>query len=987
MIPAVKSPDVMAVSYQNFLDHLRVAGFSGDLETGLGHRLVQSTDNSIYQIVPDAVAYPRSIADLQLIASRAREEQHRSIILRPRGGGTGTNGQSLGNGVIVDMSRHMNKILAIDPVRRVAIVQPGVVKDQLQKALKPYGLFFPPELSTSNRATIGGMISTDASGQGSVLYGKTRDHVRAVKLVLSDGSVLDTGAHGDLDLAQELDALERDVAERWLRDVPQLNRNVTGYDLGHLRKADGSLDLNSVICGSEGTLGLIAEAELALTPIPDHMGLVTIVYADFVSMLRETKKFLGFGAASVEVVDERVLGLARTDAAGEKVAHFFKPSADGRFGSACMVEFVADSADGLEQQMLRLVEAVKADGQYLSLATTNSRADIADIWAMRKRAVGILGNVTGTSAPVAFVEDTAVPPDQLADYIQEFRALLDRFGLGYGMFGHADSGVIHVRPDMDLYVPERREQVQAISDSVYALTQKYGGVLWGEHGKGVRGAYTRAFFGELYPAIQRVKALFDPHEQFNPGKIASNFGPLTDVGDVPMRGEREAGLARAHSDGYSRALKCNGNGACFDFEFDAPMCPSWKATRDRRQSPKGRATLVREWLRLVQAEEGTQSGTRSRSWRPRLFAWGSKGADFSHEVKAALDTCLGCKACKGTCPVKVDVPAFKSRFLEQYHTRYWRTPADRLIAEIELFLPLLPLVAPVYRLMANTKLGQSGLRLLGLEALPSLPKTLLKSDLAERGVGALSPPDIGALSPRERQDLVAIVPDAFVAIFEPALLLDLVDLLQGLGFRPFIVRVQNGKPLHAKGLLKRFDAVARRTAARLRAYDALGVPLIGVDPAMTLVYRDEYAPIVDGAVNVKTIEEFLSQNLHRLADARRDAGAMKARLANHCTATSNLSASSRQWGEVLAAAGIAAQTESLGCCGMAGTFGHEAKNRRLSQQIYGLSWRSRVEEPSLEAGELVATGLSCRCQAEKESDARLRHPVSLILEQLRARGA
>jgi FAD/FMN-containing dehydrogenase/Fe-S oxidoreductase len=986
MLPVLPNKNALKRLYRDYLEAILAAGFTGECESGLGHRMLQSTDNSIYQIVPDAVVYPRGTEDLQILARVVSQPEFTQIVLRPRGGGTGTNGQSLGNGIVVDVSRHMNRILEIDPERRVALVQAGVVKDQLQKALREHGLFFPPELSTSNRATIGGMISTDASGQGSVLYGKTRHHISSISLVLRDGTLLETGK-AELDpsplasaITQELDGLEQQYAGLWGEHIPQLNRNVTGYDLAHLRRADGGLDLASVIVGSEGTLGLIATAELKLTPIPKHTGMVTVVYPDFVAMLKETPGLMGFGAASIEVVDQRVLDLSRGDASGAAVSGFFKPGSDGTPpGGAFIIEFVGDTAEDVEARMAQLMDYVTAQGNHLSMASTLLESDIVAVWSMRKRAVGMLGNVKGKRAPVPFVEDTAVPPEMLPDYIAGFRAVLDEEGLSYGMFGHADAGVLHVRPDLDLSQAADRAKMRRVSDAVFALTHAYGGVLWGEHGKGVRSAYSPEFFGPLYPAVQSVKRLFDPNEQFNPGKVASLVEPLKPVDAYPLRGEREEKILAVHEDGFSRALNCNGNGACFEFELDAPMCPSWKATRDRRQSPKGRATLVREWLR--QADEAgydAKADPAPANLAKRAWATATQRQDFSHEVKAVFDTCLGCKACKGSCPIKVDVPAFKSRFLNHYHSRYLRSLADRLVADIELLLPLLVRFGPLYRILVQSKLGSAVMRKIGLTALPSLPKINLAKALAQRGVKQFSLKKVQKLSDGERALAVAIVPDAFVKSFDPKVLIDAVDVVIKLGFEPFILEVRNGKPLHAKGLLPRFSKVANASAKTIRAVHALGVPLVGIDPAMTLVYRDEYLEILGEPLPVMLLEEWLSKQIPAIAGLSFDGPDFI--LANHCTAQTNATGSSKNWQSIFEAAGASLAAPTLGCCGMAGTFGHETANRALSEEIYGLSWAKRVDNADKNAPQLLATGFSCRCQAQKLSHVDLPHPVSALLK-------
>ena len=708
MIPRLSSEPVALPLYAAFCAELRARGFDGDLTTTDADRTVLATDNSIYQLTPQAIAFPRTVDDLKRIATLLREARFAEIRIAPRGGGTGTNGQSLTDGFVVDLSRHMNRIIAIDPVARTARVEAGVVKDQLNAALAPHGLFFAPELSTSNRATIGGMISTDACGQGSCLYGKTRDHVLELTTVLSDGTVWHSTPLDDPALAavqarsdqagvihREVDRLQRDNAALIAERFPKLNRCLTGYDLAHIRRADGRFDLNAVLCGSEGTLGFLAEATLNVLPIPSHVALVNLRYAGFDAALRDARALVPFGPASIETVDSKVLALAQDDLIWADVAAFF-PEDDGeRARGVNLIEFVGHDAATVDTALGRLTASLDAADTTSGRCGYTIARDVKDverIWNMRKKSVGLLGNMKGDKRPIAFVEDTAVPPENLADYIAEFRAVLDRHDLDYGMFGHVDAGVLHVRPAIDMKAPGAEALVREVTEAVVALTQRHGGLLWGEHGKGVRSEFSPRFFGPLYPILQAVKAAFDPRNQFNPGKIAVlEGGALLTIDGVPTKGSRDRDIPMQVRETYDEALHCNGNGACFNWDFDDAMCPSWKGTRERRHSPKGRAQLMREWLRRLAATGSDPLGEvkrlRERSaWLdfPRkLLATLRDRTDFSHEVHEAMAGCLACKSCTGQCPIKVDVPTFRAKFLELYHGRYLRPARHHAVAALE----------------------------------------------------------------------------------------------------------------------------------------------------------------------------------------------------------------------------------------------------------------------------------------------------------------
>ena len=1006
MIPVVRSQFATTTIQEAFVVAVEQSGFGGQVDSTSSTRVVYSTDNSIYQLEPGLVLFPKSVDDIALIARTAARSEFRNIVLAVRGGGTGTNAQSLTNGVVIDMSRHMNRIRSIDPVRRTAVVEAGVVKDQLNEALKPHGLFFAPELSTSNRATIGGMVNTDACGQGSCVYGKTSNHVLKLRVVLLDGTEwLVQPLTGDAlrrtlerkdrvgEVCRLADEIEREYRSTIESTFPKLNRFMTGYDLAHLRVRDGALNINALLCGSEGTLAITAEAELNLLPIPTHSALINIRYATFDSALRHAWELANMKVASVETLDAKVLSLARNDIIWTGVAPYFPRDRSGDAEGINIVEVVADDASGLRAKVDHLTTVLFRSGSSLRLGFTvvTDAADIAAIWAMRKRAVGLLGNTEGARRPVAFVEDTAVPPEHLADYIGEFRALLDAEGLDYGMFGHIDAGVLHVRPALDLTDPQQQAVVRRVSDAVVNLTQKYGGVLWGEHGKGVRSEYVPNFFGSLYPQLQRLKAAFDPYNQLNPGKIATPAGgALTKIDELPLRGSLDSKIPAITRSAFDNATNCNGNGACFDFEADSAMCPSFKATGDRRYSPKGRASLIREWLRLL-AEQKVDPIAEARRWRgtsgwrrfgTRLLNSASKKdrTDFSHQVREAMDTCLACKACVGQCPVKVDVPAFRSKFLELYYGRYLRPLKDPIVASIEHTLPWAAKMPFLYNQFTRSGFGKTLMRQIGLTALPKLPSLSLRTELSKRHVGFARPATLDALSVDEKAKTVVFVQDAFTSFFEPRILLDMIDLVLGLGFRPFVAELQpNGKVLHVHGYLGAFAKTAARNARHLSKLAASEVDLVGLEPSMTLCYRSEYAgALSEGSVpTVLLPQEWLAMQLDVISGSVIDAPTSHYRLLPHCTERTNAADATTTWVPVFRAFGIDLKIAQAGCCGMAGTFGHEVKNRSLSEAIYDLGWRRLIEKCGPN-DVLMATGYSCRSQAKLVESKVVLHPVQVL---------
>ena len=444
---------------------------------------------------------------------------------------------------------------------------------------------------------------------------------------------------------------------------------------------------------------------------------MNVRYGSFMDALRDANALLAHKPLSIETVDSKVLMLAMKDIVWHSVAEYFPTDAGRPTLGINLVEFSGEDLADVNARVASFVAHLQADTTIERLGHTLAEGAeaVSRVYTMRKRSVGLLGNVDGEIRPQPFVEDTAVPPEKLADYIAEFRALLDSYGLAYGMFGHVDAGVLHVRPALDMKDPAQAALVKPISDAVAELTQRYGGLLWGEHGKGLRSEYVPGFFGELYPALQSLKGAFDPHNQLNPGKICTPPDAaqgLLKVNEVTLRGDLDRQIDERVWQSFGTAMHCNGNGACYNYDPNDAMCPSWKATRERQHSPKGRASLIREWLRLqgaanidvLQAARGKLSWLSGLPTRLRNNLARSRGeADFSHEVYDAMAGCLACKSCAGQCPVKVNVPEFRSRFLELYHGRYQRPLRDYLIGSLEFTIPYMAYAPGLYNAVMGSK--------------------------------------------------------------------------------------------------------------------------------------------------------------------------------------------------------------------------------------------------------------------------------------------
>ena len=762
---------------------------------------------------------------------------------------------------------------------------------------------------------------------------------------------------------------------------------------------------------------------LNVLPIPKHSTLVNLRYTSFMDALRDAKALMTASAqpTSIETIDDTVLQLAMEDFVWDSVAEFFPATGSTPIRGINLIEFNDDDESALTERVRAFTDHLSQDTtvERLGYTLADGRGQIQKVYAMRKRSVGLLGNVQGEKRPIPFVEDTAVPPEHLADFIAEFRAALDARGLSYGMFGHVDAGVLHVRPAIDMKDPEQEKLIRAVSDEVAALTQHYGGLLWGEHGKGVRSEYSPKFFGELYPSLQRVKAAFDPYNQLNPGKIAS---PLTTppeaagktqsgeliakdsdpdlltVDGVPMRGQFDRTIDERAWQAYDAAVYCNG--ACYNYDLDDPMCPSWKATRDRRHSPKGRASLIREWLRL-QTQAGIDVVEESRKKKAE-GGWGfiksfplrvantlsrKQHHDYSHEVYDAMAGCLACKSCAGQCPVKVNVPQFRSQFLEVYHGRYLRPIRDYVIGGTEFMLPTMAKAAPLY----NAVIGQRWVeqlmrRTLGMSDSPALSRASVKKQLNAWGVAEATPLSLALLTEQQRANSVIIVQDAFTTHFEAKLVMDVVELLSRLNLRVFVMSYSaNGKPLQVQGFLGAFERTAAKQAERLRTLARFDIPLVGIDPAMTLTYRQEYVKALgnEAVPEVLMLQEWLATRINTLAPNQLKLTDPGFKLLSHCTEKTNAPSSPKAWQQVFAAFGLQLELMATGCCGMSGTYGHETRNIGTSKTIYAQSWQPQVEAEE-NTGKLLATGYSCRSQVKRYSAQTLHHPLQALLAQLKS---
>ena len=956
---------------EQFCEALLSAGYQGDLHRDEAGKLLAATDNSVYQVTPALVLAPLNGMDLDIIGRVAASPAFERLALTARGGGTGTNGQALTNAIVIDTSRHMTRVLAFNAEARTVRVEPGVVLAQLNAYLAEHGLTFPAQISTASRATIGGMVSTDACGKGSRIYGKTGDYVESLNLILARGGTisartytaeeLDAAAHaGDagMQLAQQLRALVSPVRESVEAVFPRISRSLTGYDIQRAFPADGAVHLQRLIAGSEGTLAIIRDITLRVVPIPTVKKLVVVRYPSLDEALSDCQRILTHGPSAIETLDEKLYALARNDATWTQVRHAMEGDTPPEHPLVTnFVEFLGDSESEVDARITGFVESLREVDQIQGHYVANASQEQKQLWGVRSRGVGLLARADGPRKPIAFVEDTVVPPEHLPAYIKAFRAILDRHGVDYGMFGHVDAGCLHVRPALDMTQESDARLLRTITEEVVALVKQYGGLLWGEHGKGYRGEFTRDFFGnDLYPVLGEIKRLFDPNNRMNPGKIVTprpDIAAVAAIDAVPFRGTIDGEVPASIRQQWTKAFECNGNGVCFDWDTSVPICPSYKVTRDRVQSPKGRAALLREWLRVKQAND-----------RDRLQI-------VEQQLMQSMQGCLGCNACASQCPVHVSIPELRSRFLETYYRTHGWPLRERLLGNMERVLSVTRRLPWLF----NPLLGARPVRRLAERRLGVIDSPLLSQPSFEQRIAK------GYRQPRRSRGSVALLLDPYTSSFDAAVPEAAVALLRALNFEvSTIAAIPSGKAAHVHGMREK---AAQQSQAVLRTVASLArrqVPVIALEPSVALFLRQDcgHAELGDAAGKILLLNEWLAglgldTGVPTIAGDEQTYG-----LLAHCTEITAIPTTGESWRDLFRSFGLLLQPEPVGCCGMAGTYGHLVENQERSKKLYAMSWQRHVAH----YGErLLATGFSCRCQVGRLGGFRPRHPVEVLAQR------
>ena len=999
MLPKLNREHQISHVVKEFIVALQASRYTGEVDHSAGTCLVHAIDNSAYQVTPQVVLFPKHQDDLIAIFQLAKQPTFHEVHFTAKGGGVTTNGQCLSNGIIIDCSKYLNHIVQLNLQEGWVRVEPGVVLDQLQAFLKPHGYFFPITIAPSTRCTLGGMTNTNSCGQGSMFYGRMSDHILSIKSVFTNGHVFESSAVG----VDELDKLKAqtnivsevyrqvdEVVTRYEKQIaehcPDLPRTVTGYNLGQVvldkdtglspgsrikpgiaQSKNRVLDLNRIIAGSEGTLTVVSELKLRITKIPVCRQLVVIQYTNFQQGLEDALVLNAAKPESIETVDGVILALAKTDLVYPHVSQYVE-TPHKQCDGITLIQFVGEDEAIVNKQIKQLETLLQENpsSQRIVHHVVMDQQHIDYLWHLRKSSVGLLGKTQGRRKPMSGMEDTMVPPMRLAAYITAFRGLLDDAGLEYGMFGHVDAGCMHVRPKLDLSNPDDEALYHSLSDKAATLAKQYDGIMWGEHGKGMRCEYMPDIFGEdLFKALCKIKKAFDPYAQLNRGKIAVPSGDPKDLitSDMPSkRGHFDRQVSDELREEYDLAMSCNGNGACFNYDEYDQMCPSYKVTRDRRHSPKGRATLIREWVRLLSLSKSQKTSVKQQ---PK-----TESKDYSKDVYDAMAGCLGCKACATQCPVNVDVPSVKSRFLELYHTRYRRSWRDKVIANTEYSIAKQAKLPRVTNFVLNRRLTHWMLKkAFKLVDAPLLSTPTLHQLCCRYGIRQYNVDDIiSAETKGQTNKAVVLIQDWVTRFYEADIVVAYYQFLTKLGFKVYLLKwFPNGKPLHVKGYLQKFGKFAQHNITILSKIQAVGVPMVGIDPSITLTYRDEYAEY--GDIEVHLIQEWLAQQ--DLSPVQINSPNQTVTLLMHCTEKTHHVNTTRSWQTVFSCLGLKLNIAQTGCCGMAGTYGHELEHQVNSRRLFEMSWEKYLSQNGI----LLASGYSCRSQVQRLRGKKLLHPV------------
>ncbi|GAA4310450.1 FAD-binding and (Fe-S)-binding domain-containing protein [Mucilaginibacter gynuensis] len=957
----------------------------GDLYTDKQMRILYATDASAYREMPLAVAIPKSIADIKALIGFANQEKTSLI---PRTAGTSLAGQVVGNGIVVDVSKHFNRIIEVNADGKWVRVEPGVVRDELNLHLQPHGLFFSPETSTANRAMIGGMVGNNSCGSNSVTYGSTREHLLEIKAILSDGSdavfkalnfddfiAKCSGKTLEANIYRQIRSLlgNYENQEEIRREFPKksIHRRNTGYAVDALLNTSpftaDTDDFNfcKLIAGSEGTLAFITEIKLNLTPIPKGVsGLLCIHFNSVDDALNANLIALKHKPIVSELIDHYILDCTKGHIEHAQNRFFVQ----GDPAAVLVLEYFATD----EAAVKKIAATVETEMRNAGLGyhfPLLFGADTKRIWALRKAGLGLLSNLPGDEKAVAVIEDTAVDVTDLPAYIRDCDRLLKSYGLHTVYYAHAGSGEIHLRPLINLKTEEGNALFRQVAQEIAALVKSYKGSLSGEHGDGrLRGEFIAQMIGARnYNLLREIKNTWDPNNIFNPGKIVDTPPMNTMLRYTPGQQAKEIKTTfRFNGQNIlQHAEQCNGSGDCRKSHLaGGTMCPSFMATHNEKDTTRARANMLREIL------------TRGNQSNPFNYP----------ELKEVMDLCLSCKACKSECPSNVDMAKLKAEFLQQYHDTNGIPFRSRLIAGFNTINRVAAVMPGFFNLLVNSKATSGVIKKLSGFAvertLPNLHKTTLRHWFNHRKAEPVNAP-IGT---------VYFFCDEFTNYNDTEIGKKAIPLLENLGYRVLMPdHFESGRAALSKGLLHKARKIATENVRLLSQLITNDTPLIGVEPSAILTFRDEYPDLVpdhqlDAARqlsrNTFLIDEFLAREVVKSnIKASQFTGAhQQIKLHGHCQ--------QKAWAALGATEKILSLPQNYkvtiipsGCCGMAGSFGYEKEHYDLSMQIGELVLFPTVRQADAETI-IAAPGTSCRHQIKDGTKVIALHPVEILYNAL-----
>ena len=943
---------------------------AGEVRFDKMSRLLYSTDASIYQIEPIGVVIPRTAEDVIAVIETAHRH---NVPVLPRGGGTSLAGQTVGHAIVIDFSKYMRSVIEVNVEEGWVRTQPGVILDELNHYLEPYGMMFAPDPSTSNRGNVGGALGNNSCGAHSIVWGKTVDNVRDMDVVLSNG---DTARFGPLDgehLEAKMrgDGLEGEIyrslfaigeanRDEILKRYPKIQRRVSGYNLDEFV---GGSDFNMArfVVGSEGTLVAITEAKLRIVPRPRMKALAVLHFSELQESMEATVAILELDPAAVELIGSMIIRQARTNLEYSRMMDFVEGDPDALLA----VELVGESESELRARLDDLEERMKRLGLGYAVRRLTTPEDQAKLWAVRKAGLGLMMNVPGEAKPLPFVEDTAVAPEMLPEFVRRFDQIVRDHGTTAGYYGHASVGCLHIRPLINLKLQEDVDRMASIAAQISDLALEFGGAMSGEHGDGlVRSVWNEKMFGsQLYNAFRDVKHAFDPRGIMNPGKIVDSPPMTENLRTSPAYRTRavETGFAFSEEGGFAAAIEmCNGQGACRKV-LGGTMCPSYMVTRDEEHSTRGRASALRAAM--------------SGGLPPDSLT--------SKRLYDVLDLCLECKGCKAECPSNVDMAKLKYEFLDKYHKANGFPLRNLVFGNIATLSRWGSFFAP----LSNWALRSGAFKGLleahaGIEhrrTMPPFASQTFRQWFRARG-GSPAFPGI--------RGQVVLFPDTFANYNHPSIGMAATKILERLGYQVVLPQAKCcGRPMLSKGMMDKAQSNAWFNVESIYPYVERGAKLVGLEPSCILSFRDDYVDLLGGDARAKAIsdstmliEEFVLYAQEEGASLELHNPPQRLLFHGHCHQKALVG--TRPAMQVLRSIqGCEAVEIESGCCGMAGSFGFEKEHYDISLKI-----GEQVLFPAIlsQEGEfvVVSEGVSCRQQIEHGTGKQAKHLVEVLADAL-----